>query len=84
MSELIKNEASCLCGRVKIEVTNVNPKFTVCHCDTVENGAVVPFLLFSAELRWKFKVLKISQNIIHQPGLREVFVLIVVHIYSID
>jgi len=29
-----KKTASCLCGSVKIEAAEVNPKFTVCHCDT--------------------------------------------------
>ena len=43
MSELIKNEASCLCGDVKIAVTKVNPKFTVCHCDTCRNWGGGPF-----------------------------------------
>ncbi|ABM02444.1 glutathione-dependent formaldehyde-activating, GFA [Psychromonas ingrahamii 37] len=37
MPTLIKNEASCLCGSVKINVANVNPKFTVCHCDACRN-----------------------------------------------
>ncbi len=43
MSELIKNKASCLCGSVKIDVSNVNPKFTVCHCDTCRNWGGGPF-----------------------------------------
>lgn len=34
MSDSDKKAASCLCGSVKIEATEVNPKFTVCHCDT--------------------------------------------------
>ncbi|MEZ8140789.1 aldehyde-activating protein [Enterovibrio norvegicus FF-33] len=29
-----KTRASCLCGSVKVEVGEVNPNFTVCHCDT--------------------------------------------------
>jgi len=43
MSKLIKNKASCLCGSVKIDVSNVNPKFTVCHCDTCRNWGGGPF-----------------------------------------
>lgn len=43
MSELMKNEASCLCGSVKIVATNVNPKITVCHCDTCRNWGGGPF-----------------------------------------
>ena len=34
MSGSDKKAASCLCGSVKIRATEVNPKFTVCHCDT--------------------------------------------------
>lgn len=34
MPALNKNKASCLCGSVKVYVSDVNPKFTVCHCDT--------------------------------------------------
>lgn len=26
--------ASCLCGSVTVSVTQINPNFTVCHCDT--------------------------------------------------
>ena len=43
MSELIKNKASCLCGSVKIDVIKVNPKFTVCHCDTCRTWGGGPF-----------------------------------------
>ena len=28
------NKASCVCGSVKVEVAEINPKFTVCHCDS--------------------------------------------------
>jgi len=43
MPAKIKNQASCLCGRVKIEVINLNPKFTVCHCDTCRKWGGGPF-----------------------------------------
>ncbi|OUR63083.1 aldehyde-activating protein [Colwellia sp. 39_35_sub15_T18] len=43
MSELIANEASCLCGSVKINAPHVNPKFTVCHCDTCKSWGGGPF-----------------------------------------
>ena len=43
MSALVENEAGCLCGRVKISVTNVNPIFTVCHCDTCRKWGGGPF-----------------------------------------
>ncbi|MGF1722397.1 GFA family protein [Vibrio kyushuensis] len=29
-----KKTASCLCGSIKVKAAEVNPKFTVCHCDT--------------------------------------------------
>lgn len=34
MSDSVGNIASCLCGSVKVGVAEVNPQFTVCHCDT--------------------------------------------------
>ncbi|MFT6927134.1 MAG: hypothetical protein ACJAZP_002763 [Psychromonas sp.] len=43
MSELIENTASCLCGGVEIKVSNINPKFTVCHCDTCRAWGGGPF-----------------------------------------
>lgn len=34
MSDSISKQTSCLCGDVKITATNINPKYTVCHCET--------------------------------------------------
>lgn len=34
MSDSKINKASCVCGSVKIEVADINPDFTVCHCDS--------------------------------------------------
>jgi len=34
MFEVNSEEASCLCGSVTITATDINPKFTVCHCST--------------------------------------------------
>ena len=34
MSDIDKNVAHCLCRNVKVVASNVNPKFTVCHCGT--------------------------------------------------
>ncbi|MGF1726539.1 GFA family protein [Photobacterium nomapromontoriensis] len=33
----------CLCGAVKITVTTVNPKFTVCHCQMCRTWGGGPF-----------------------------------------
>ncbi len=38
-----KHSASCLCGGVKITAASVNPKFTVCHCDTCRAWGGGPF-----------------------------------------
>ena len=38
-----KSIASCLCGDVEIDVVNVNPKFTVCHCNTCRTWGGGPF-----------------------------------------
>ncbi|PCI27455.1 MAG: aldehyde-activating protein [SAR324 cluster bacterium] len=35
--------ATCLCGGVKITVATVNPKFTVCHCETCRTWGGGPF-----------------------------------------
>lgn len=40
MSESITN---CLCGGVKITVAKINPKFTVCHCDSCRSWGGAPF-----------------------------------------
>ena len=34
---------SCLCGSVKITASMVNPKFTVCHCETCRSWGGGPF-----------------------------------------
>jgi hypothetical protein len=43
MSKSNKNTANCLCGHVIIEVVNVNPKFTVCHCEICRKWGGGPF-----------------------------------------
>jgi len=40
MSQL---ETSCLCNAVKIKAENVDPKFTVCHCQTCRTWGGAPF-----------------------------------------
>lgn len=40
---MLYSNASCLCGAVKIVASTINPKFTVCHCDTCRNWGGGPF-----------------------------------------
>ena len=54
MSSLINNQASCLCGSVKIEAEHVNTKFTVCHCDTCRTWGGGPF--FAAHCGTELKI----------------------------
>ena len=37
------SHTSCLCGAVKITATNINPKFTVCHCQSCRTWGGAPF-----------------------------------------
>ncbi|MEZ9299567.1 GFA family protein [Vibrio splendidus] len=37
------SEASCLCGVVKIKAENINPEFTVCHCQSCRTWGGAPF-----------------------------------------
>lgn len=43
MSDSSPAPSSCLCGSVTITATKVNPKFTVCHCDTCRTWGGAPF-----------------------------------------
>jgi len=38
-----KISTSCLCGKVKITAGTINPKFTVCHCDSCRAWGSAPF-----------------------------------------
>jgi hypothetical protein len=40
---LDSNSSSCLCGSIKITVANINPKFSVCHCETCRTWGGAPF-----------------------------------------
>ncbi|MBL4670901.1 MAG: GFA family protein [Arenicella sp.] len=40
---MLKSKASCLCGAVGITATEINPKFTVCHCDSCRGWGGAPF-----------------------------------------
>jgi len=48
------SEASCLCGAVKITAENVNPKFTVCHCQSCRTWGGAPF--FAVKCGSKVKI----------------------------
>ena len=43
MPDIDVQVANCLCGSVKISVATVNPKFTVCHCETCRTWGGGPF-----------------------------------------
>ena len=40
---MLNSKASCLCGSVKITATEIDPKFTVCHCDSCRTWGGGPF-----------------------------------------
>lgn len=40
---MLSAKANCLCGAVKITAHKINPKFTVCHCDTCRGWSGAPF-----------------------------------------
>jgi len=37
------SETTCLCGSVKIIAEDINPKFTVCHCQSCRTWGGAPF-----------------------------------------
>jgi hypothetical protein len=43
MSDSKLETSGCLCGSVKISVAKINPKFTVCHCETCRTWGGAPF-----------------------------------------
>ena len=42
-NNMLSSKASCLCGAVKITANEINPKFTVCHCDSCRGWGGAPF-----------------------------------------
>ena len=40
---MLNAKASCLCGDVNITTKEVNPQFSVCHCETCRNWGGGPF-----------------------------------------
>jgi hypothetical protein len=55
MSEIDKVQASCLCGGVKVEVTEINPKFTLCHCETCRTWGGGPLFAVQCGTEVKFE-----------------------------
>ncbi|MFT5707513.1 MAG: hypothetical protein ACI9ES_001808 [Oceanospirillaceae bacterium] len=43
MSNSQAHHSSCLCGSVQISVAEINPKFTVCHCQGCRTWGGAPF-----------------------------------------
>ncbi|MFT2098142.1 GFA family protein [Marinomonas sp. 2405UD66-6] len=40
---MLKAKAQCLCGAVQITANQINPNFTVCHCDSCRGWGGAPF-----------------------------------------
>ena len=40
---MLNSKAKCLCGGVEITAKEINPKFTVCHCETCRTWGGGPF-----------------------------------------
>ncbi|WP_283789715.1 GFA family protein [Bermanella sp. WJH001] len=49
-----QSETNCLCGAVKITAEDVNPKFTVCHCQSCRSWGGAPF--FAVQCGTKVKI----------------------------
>ncbi|AGH80886.1 glutathione-dependent formaldehyde-activating, GFA [Psychromonas sp. CNPT3] len=51
---MIKSEAKCLCGAVKITAEEIDPMFTVCHCQSCRTWGGAPF--FAVKCGTKVKI----------------------------
>lgn len=40
---MLSSKANCLCGAVEITANEINPKFTVCHCNSCRGWGGAPF-----------------------------------------
>jgi len=49
------SETSCLCGSVKITAENINPNFTVCHCQSCRTWGGAPFFAVKCGTQVKTK-----------------------------
>lgn len=43
MSNTSKHQSSCLCGSIQITVAEINPNFTVCHCQGCRTWGGAPY-----------------------------------------
>ncbi|MBD1575648.1 GFA family protein [Vibrio sp. S11_S32] len=55
MSDLNNNVGQCLCGAVKVEVSELDPKFTVCHCNMCRTWGGGPLLAVQCGTEVKFE-----------------------------
>ena len=53
-SVLKSEQSKCLCGKVKISATKINPAFTVCHCETCRTWGGGP--LFAVQCGTEIKI----------------------------
>lgn len=58
MNKSVDSKASCLCGNVKIQVGEINPKFTVCHCSSCRKWGGGPLFMASCGKHVKFEGLE--------------------------
>ena len=49
-----QGKTSCLCGAVKVTAEKINPKFTVCHCQSCRTWGGAPF--FAVQCGTKVKI----------------------------
>jgi hypothetical protein len=52
---VLSSKASCLCGAVNITANDVNPNFTVCHCDTCRGWGDAPFFALQCGANVRFE-----------------------------
>ncbi|GLS90192.1 aldehyde-activating protein [Psychromonas marina] len=51
---MLSSETNCLCGAVNIIAEEINPKFTVCHCQSCRTWGGAPF--FAVQCGTKVKI----------------------------
>jgi len=55
MLKSVQNVASCLCSGVKVHVANIDPKFTVCHCESCRKWGGGPLFMMQCGSDVKFE-----------------------------
>jgi len=63
----LKSAASCLCGDVEIVAEEINPKFTVCHCESCRTWGGAPF--FAVQCGTKVKISGEDKVAIYESSL---------------